>query len=330
MKGVSVDAYNPASWLADWVKSLARSDKQAHAFMLRKGMLGFAPMTLELVGEKVGGVSRERARQMEVALEKRASTPLQQHRLSPLIDLIATRVKLNGGMITLDELTKDVLSKGENGKQLMFATELLSFFSTLKVWRNAGLKLRKDGIVSHENSRSIIHQLLKMIEEVASANADERHADELWSIDRRKLKKVLQNNFEIKYGRSQLVNISDALLDTILKQCRKRLKAHKDRVYSISLWRLRFGNITQMLDTVLLQIGKPSHFTEVAKYMHIWHTGFSERNAHAALDRSKNTLLWDRGTFVHKDNVVIPEFCTETGLPFTLMVFSLGVRVIFL
>jgi hypothetical protein len=27
---------------------------------------------------------------------------------------------------------------------------------------------------------------------------------------------------------------------------------------------------------------------------------------------------------------VLPEFCTETGLPFTLMVFSLGVRVIFL
>lgn len=306
VEGVFVDADNPAPWLADWVRSLSRSEKQAHAFMLRKGMLGFTPMTLELVGEKVGGVSRERARQMEVALEKRASTPLQQHRLRPLIDLIATKVKLNGGMIGLNELTKDVLSKGENGKQLMFATELLSFFSTLKVWRDAGLKLRKDGLVSHEDSRSIIHQLVKIIEDVASANADERHADELWSIDRKTLKEALQKNFATKYGRSQLVNISDALLDTILKQCRKRLKAHKDRVYSISLWLLRFGNITQMMDTVLLQMGKPSHFTEVAKYMHIWRTGFSERNAHAALDRSKNTLLWDRGTFVHKDNVVIP------------------------
>lgn len=84
------------------------------------------------------------------------------------------------------------------------------------------------------------------------------------------------------------------------------LKAHKDRVYSISLWRLRFGNITQMLDTALRQMGKPSHYTEVAKNMHIWRTGFSERNAHAALDRSENALLWDRGTFVHKDNVVLP------------------------
>ncbi len=306
VEGVFVDVDNPARWLSDWVGGLSRSNKQAHAFMLRKGMLGLAPMTLELVGEKVGGVSRERARQMEVAVEKRASTPLQQRRLRPLIDVVVARVKQHGGIIGLDELTKDVLCKGGNGRQLMFATELLVFFSTLKVWKDAGLKLQKDGLVTHEGSGSLVHQLGKVIEEIASAHADERHADEIWSIDREILKRVLQESFVTKCGGSQLINISDALLDAVLKQCRKRLKAHKDRVYSISLWRLRFGNITQMLDTVLQQLGKPSHFTEVAKYTHIWRNDFSERNAHAALDRSKNALLWDRGTFVHKDNVVIP------------------------
>lgn len=34
--------------------------------------------------------------------------------------------------------------------------------------------------------------------------------------------------------------------------------------------------------------------------------GLSSLNTHATLDRSKKALLWDRGTFVHQDDVVIP------------------------
>lgn len=200
---------------------------------------------------------------MEVAVEKRATTPLQQHRLRPLINAVADRVKLRGGMVRLDELTKEVLCKGENGDQLIFATELLAFFSTLQICKDAGLKFQKDGIGSHGDYRSLIHRLAKVIEEVASAASDERHADELWSIDRERLKNALQESSVTQCGTSQLGNISDVLLEAVLKQCRKQVEAHKVRAYSMILWWLRFSNITQILDTVLQQIGKPAHFTEV-------------------------------------------------------------------
>ncbi len=305
-EGVFEDLENPALWLAEWVRGLARSSRQAHAFMLRKGMLGLAPVTLDIVGKYVGGVSRERARQMEGAVERRARHPHHQHRLRPLIDAAAAMVKQRGGMVRLEELTKTVLCKGKDGDQLVFASELIKFFSTLKVWKDAGLILKKDGIVRIADSRPLIHRLVGMIGDVASAAADERHAGSLYSIDRERLKDALRESAATVSGTSPLGNISDALLDAVLKQCRKRVKAHKDRVYSVGLWRLRFGNMIQMLDTVLQQIGKPAHFSEVTEHASKWRPGFSERNAHAALDRSNNALLWDRGTFVHKDNVVIP------------------------
>ena len=306
VKGVLADVDNPAPWLTEWVRSLCRSNRQAHAFMLRKGMLGLAPMTLERVGEQVGGVSRERVRQMERALEKRLRHSYHQRRLRPLIYMATATVKQRGGMVTLDELTKAVLCRGENGDQLMFATELIKFFSKLQVWKDCGLVLQKDGVVAGGNSRPLILRLASVLEEVASAVADERHGFDLWSVGRERLKKGLGERAAIVSGTSQLGNLSDALLDAVLKLCRKRVKTHKDRVYSLGLWRLKFSNLIQMLDTVLQELGKPAHFSEIAEHASKWRPDLLARNVHATLNRSNNALLWDRGTFVHKDNVVVP------------------------
>jgi hypothetical protein len=303
---IFADVENPGPWLVEWVRGLARSQRQARAFMLRKGMLGLAPMTLDRVGEQVGGVSRERARRIEKAVERRAATRFQQKRLRPLIDATATLVRQRGGMVALDELTKALLCKGKDGDQLTYATELISFFATLQVWKDAGLLLQKDGIVRNVDSRALIRRLAGMIEDVASAAADERRPGDLWSIDRKRLKDALRKSAAMVLGTTPLGEISDSLLEAVIKQCAKRVKAYKDRVYSVDLWRLRFGNVVQMLDTVLHQIGKSAHFTEITDHTRNWRPAILERNVHATLDRSKHALLWDRGTFVHKDKVVIP------------------------
>jgi hypothetical protein len=302
---VFIDIENPAAWLTGWIRSLSRSKNQAQAFMLRKGMLGNHPITLELVGEQVGGVTRERVRQMERYVEKRASAALQQQRLRPLIDAAVAVVKQNG-MIELDELTKVLLCRGEDGDKLSFATELISFFSTLEVWKHSGLMLQKDGIIRSGDSLPLIHRLASVIEEVASSAADERISSDLWSINRGRLKTALMECSAATAVIPKLEDVSDSLLDALIKQSRDRIKARKDRIYSTDLWRLRFGKVMQMLDTVLRQIGKPAHFSEITKRATAWRPNLSERNVHATLDRVGNALLWDRGTFVHKDSVIIP------------------------
>ena len=303
---VLIDVKNPSTWLLGWIESLARSKKQKEAFFLRKGMAGLQPMTLEVIAERLGGLTRERVRQMEKAIEKKASTAHQQNRLSPLFEEALDIVKEKGGMVGLDELTKNLLCRGKDGDQFSFATELLSFFSTFQAWKETGLLLKKDGIVRTGDSLPLIHHLSSIIEEVASSMADERHTESLWSIDRDRLKSSLLDHIAKSGFHPDLESVTEVLLDAVLKQRKDRIRARKDRIYSIELWRLRFGKVIQMLDTLLHQIGKPAHFTEIAKYVIKWRSGFSDRNVHASLNRVSGALLWDRGTFVHKDNVVIP------------------------
>lgn len=45
--------------------------------------------------------------------------------------------------------------------------------------------------------------------------------------------------------------LSDVLLDTVFERLKKRIKKHEGRLYSLILWRFRFGNITEIIDPIL-------------------------------------------------------------------------------
>jgi hypothetical protein len=146
-EGVSPDPQAPAPWLNAWVHTLAGSERYARAFMLRMGMLGSKPMILEDVAREVGGVTRERARQMQVKVAQKAVTTYQQQRLRPLVEQAASVVNQRGGMLRVDELTQTVLRKGDGGDKLAHATALIIFFSGLQVWKDAGLRPVENGVV---------------------------------------------------------------------------------------------------------------------------------------------------------------------------------------
>jgi hypothetical protein len=145
-EGVHVDPENPAPWLLNWIRELAQADKYARVFMLRMGMLGSAPATLESIGQPFG-VSRERVRQMTAKVTRKAATRYQQFRLRPLVEATARVVDEKGGMVGLEEVTQAVLGRGRDGAQLKFATGLMAFLVELQVWKDAGVWLRNDRMV---------------------------------------------------------------------------------------------------------------------------------------------------------------------------------------
>lgn len=300
---IFADIENPAEWLINWIQGLAGSKKKARAFMLRKGMSGLPPMTLDTVGMHLGGITRERVRQMVASVEKNAIS--QQHRLSSLVDAAATIVSQHGGMVSVDELKETLLCKGNEGNQLKYASKLVVFLSGFKIWKDAGLVLQ-DGAIANASSKVLFHRLAGVVVELAETVADEKHSVDIWSADRKLVKAALLDHISTVSETTTLKNLSESFLDSVLKQNKKRLKTRKDRIYSLALWRLRFGKITQMLDTALFQIGKPAHYSEIADYVWKWRATLSERNIHAALTRCDNALLWDRGTFVHKEKIVLP------------------------
>ncbi len=301
-----IDTENPAYWLIEWIRSLTRTKSPSQAFLLRKGMLGYPPMTLDQVGHEIGGVTRERARQMDKSVEKKIYAPHQQKRLQPLFELAVTIVKQRGGIIGVGDLVQDLLCKGKDGENLRYASELIMFLSTLKEWKRTGLLIDSDGCVRVGESRFLVKYLASVLEEVALSTADERHSNILWSIERECLKVALLKRAASISSATVIQNLSDVLLDNIIKLSKEKVKAHKNRIYSLDLWNLRFGRSTKLVDAVLRQFKEPVHFSKLAESVRKWNPIFSDNNTHAALDRSENALLWDRGTFIHKDNIIIP------------------------
>ena len=75
-------------------------------------------------------------------------------------------------MVGLDELTTAVLCRDQEDGQLRFATEQLAFLATLPTWEEAGLRLEKDGIDSHGDSRLMIRRLAGVMERTATDAVD--------------------------------------------------------------------------------------------------------------------------------------------------------------
>lgn len=73
-------------------------------------------------------------------------------------------------------------------------------------------------------------------------------------------------------------------------------------------YRIQHGSIIKSAITFLKSYGKAMHFTELSKHLREYRKQeFSDHNVHSCLNLSNNVMLWDKGTFIHKDCVVIPK-----------------------
>ena len=150
------DVANPAPWLTAWVLDLAKTERHARVFMLRMGMMGEEPITLEAVAKRFGGLTRERIRQIQKAVAKKAEAPVQQRRLRPLVAAAAAEVARQGGWVRLPDLTAAVLGRGSGGNQLRHATALINFFAGMRVWREAGLFKPRFGLVTDSAHQFVV------------------------------------------------------------------------------------------------------------------------------------------------------------------------------
>jgi hypothetical protein len=155
----------------------------------------------------------------------------------------------------------------------------------------------------NERSQLLINHLTSIVEDIASTCADEKIDEKLWSIDKQLLKDSLIKKLPTKNETQTIITISDTLFDTVLGKLENKLKRYEGRVYSLMLWKVRFGNATQVLDAALRWLGKPAHYREVYEYALRWRPDISGVNAYAILNQSKNALLWDTCVFMHKENV---------------------------
>ena len=143
-----INLENPFPSLKRWIAEIySDSEKGQTAFMLRMGMLGDVPLTLEDVGQQLEGLSRERIRQIVEKAELSAKHRFHQKRLSPLVQKMADTVASRGGSINKATLVSLVLARGKGGENLQYAIGFIDFLSSLELWNDTGLHIDGDDVV---------------------------------------------------------------------------------------------------------------------------------------------------------------------------------------
>ncbi len=307
-----IDPNTPFPSIDKWVSDISqkffrKAEQTKKVFMLRMGMLGSPPKTLEQIGEQIG-ITRERVRQIINKMKRLACHPIRRKRLQPLIIRALEIVDSKGGKIDNTTLVSLLLAHGAGGEMLKFATPFTDFLSSLREWENSGLKIGENGVVFTDRFDETFTAIAPVIEKIAGENADEIINVNLWSIDFETLKKMITTWFNVKHPNNKLLELSDTVIRAALSLRDSQVKKIDNRVYSYDLWSLRFKKLSNIVETILRNSRKAMHFSEVYSEIKKYRTddSFSKNNVHATLDRLPSVLLWDRGTFIHKKNAIVP------------------------
>jgi len=111
------------------------------------------------------------------------------------------------------------------------------------------------------------------------------------------------------YKSSSVLQFSTAYLH-FLADAIENIEADDIGFYTQYAWGIKYGKSrTLIVETVLRDAGRAMHFTEVRaevnKDLSIYQQ-LSERNIYGYISRAPNLLLWDRGTYIHRDHISIP------------------------
>lgn len=325
-----------------WVSSLrvrSCTQRDIQIFMERRGWTFGESATLESVAEK-HELTRERVRQIENKFieyiekyPKPASKPLY-----PLWVVIDSLLQGSSGIASISELRQQLQhhlrwqtqpSHYALGSIIEFAPKQLLAANTVNGNPDIVVSTRFTD-VGCADCVHVCERLLELISEAKEIGiSDATEALNMFC----RTHCPAGNKVYGKYNASFVY-----LLLAMNKEVKQSIRQEDDRLICIGLWSQKHGSLAAALESLLKGSGRAMHFTEVVdevrKLRPDGHS-ISERYTHAALTNSQNVLLWDRGTFIHREHVQFPiELLTtieswvvseiEQGLPFMFInrVFS--------
>ncbi len=102
--------------------------------------------------------------------------------------------------------------------------------------------------------------------------------------------------------------INQATIEIIVKRMlRNILVIQNDKAYTVHDWTVQFGSLKKAVETCIREIAKPMHYSEICNELHRRGRmyGVSKNSVHTTAALSNEIMLWDRGVYVHKDNISI-------------------------
>lgn len=162
--------------------------------------------------------------------------------------------------------------------------------------------------IQTKNKKKIISSIAKVISQIVLFNETQENANDLWCIKYETFRKLVGQHCHTILEEIGLPSFPEYLVDLAISQTSLLVQKKDSFVYSSNLWALRFGSLLEVVETILLRNTGVMHFEEVYKEALIWrpYKRLSKHNIHACLDRSSKAILWERGSFIHRDHISIP------------------------
>jgi hypothetical protein len=301
------------SFIKEWILHKVNRDHHAEIIMMRMGWGCDDPKTLEEVGQKYS-ITRERVRQLSRAclerFRKRSSFNKEYFYLFNIV--IDSFLQSLSGIASFDVLSESVQKyfKWEKKPSFSGLQNIISFAPTgmfSKEVYSDDLRILTSNNFTCNDCSELSEHFIDFVErhkEISIIRAME--------FVNAYCKNNCQNDDKLFFKFNQ--DFIGFLL--VRNQPFKEVIRKKDNtLYHIDTWNLKYGRLIIAAEVILKQNRRPMHFTEVFEELRKLRSDdhlLSDRNVHATLDRSQNLLLWDRGTFIHREHCKIPfEFIDE-------------------
>ena len=302
-KGIPVEAYGEFEQLADaFVQIVVKNDRENMVLKGRLGLLEGRKWTLEELGQREN-LTRERIRQIEKKLKYILRRRKAKKRLSFLWLALDEILTTGGGVCCVAEIA-DSLKKRLGWTTLPSDEALASLISVSSNYEVVWATPIRIIMPSHKcvSCTKIGPALTKAVEnqETGALSFEEALGTMKDFYQCKICEKVPEN---IKFSNGYLHFIDDAIKEIIADK-------NKKVFYTQYAWAQKNDkNRLLIVETILRDAGRPMHFTEVHAEVNKdrpAHGQISKRNIHAHIERSPEPLLWDRGTYIHREYFSLP------------------------
>jgi len=304
-KGIPIEAYGNFEQLIDeFLRDLVKREREGRILKGRLGLLDGRKWTLEELGYREK-ITRERVRQIEKKYISKLKKPKALSRLDRFWHAVDDVLLSGGGVCCANEIA-NALGKRWGWQNLPSDGELASLVGLSPQYEVAWSPPIRIIMPKHQCVRcqSIRPELKRTVE---------NQPDGVLPFDVATVKmmefcrgKACCNRVYLiaQFSNGYLHFLDDAIEDIL---------ADEIALYTQYAWTLKYGKNgekrTLLVETILYNTGRPMHFTEVFAEVNKdrpEHEKISERNIYAYIERSPDLLLWDRGTYIHRDHVSIP------------------------
>jgi hypothetical protein len=282
----------------NFLESILDKPRDRDIISARMGLWDGESKTLEEVGKQFV-ITRERVRQIEMKSLRRIGLKKNLETLNILWFSIKEHLRVTRGVCNFDDLAKAIAEQFQWPQEPPPAAlaALATFNLSLQIRKKNNFLVDKD--MPCPNCELVRTALESEIKEKRKELSFEE------------ARQVINRTCSQEQGCREMVEqtrCSDDFISKIVNDS-DYLKTQENIIYSDEIWSGRWGSKVQKAEKVLKDFGRPAHFQEVflkLRELYPEDESISERNTHTYLTReNSDVLLWDRGTFVHKDLVEI-------------------------